>query len=197
MGSTGANIQRHLYHLAALLGSVGVGAGVNELPLVIANPVPYPTSCRLSLVKHWAWRDQLFSEFMKLKVIQTSFHQRLRDYRPVAIINACTGNVTHLVRDEIRKALKGKVIRPVIYKRVNIEERVNHKAYYVVRRDQRLEDELAANWPGQTEGSTPVPLIELDHPSSWNATIKEWHIVPDLPATRDLGRPLEADDPHP
>ncbi|WP_375766307.1 hypothetical protein NR798_32040 [Archangium gephyra] len=94
-GSTGRQIHDNRVPLANLIGAA-LGdryPAQSEFAVIICNPVPYPTSCRLKPLKNEAqeWRDFVYNEFMGLASICKDFRCRLRQYNPSVIINACTG----------------------------------------------------------------------------------------------------------
>ncbi|MBU8899567.1 hypothetical protein KRR26_28555 [Corallococcus sp. M34] len=90
-GDTGGAIHRQKDKLAFLLDQIPAERFAGKAPFILANPVPHPTSCRSAPLNDHL-RNRLM-EFALTEVhwITEGFHRRLRDYRPVVIINACTG----------------------------------------------------------------------------------------------------------
>lgn len=93
-GSTGSNIHSLRNRLTRLfqplLNQLRANATWDKIPLVIANPCPYPASC-LANTEDWAlFRDFVFSRMFPL-VAEDFTHQRLTKYQPLIILNACIG----------------------------------------------------------------------------------------------------------
>jgi hypothetical protein len=93
-GPTGSNIEGFRNRLTRLfqpmLNNLCANATWDKIPLVIANPCPYPASC-LANTKDWAlFRDFVFSRMFPL-VAGDFTRRRLTKYRPLIILNACTG----------------------------------------------------------------------------------------------------------
>ena len=93
-GPTGRNIEGLRNRLTrlfqTLIGQLRSSTTWEKLPLVIANPCPYPTSC-LANVDSWAlFRDFVFSRMFPL-VARDFTQRRLTKYRPLIVLNACTG----------------------------------------------------------------------------------------------------------
>ena len=142
-----------------------------EVPVIICNPVPYPTSCRLPLTnhrEHTKWRDEVFAGCIGHQPISQAFRNNLIRYQPMAIINACTGytgrTAKRHVRSEISAAFGGSIACPHRYARQSREPSP------LVARDHK-DKQVAALFPASSPN--PIVHIELPHPSDWGR-ITRW-----------------------
>ena len=89
-GATGNNIQRHFPEVlkCGLSPALCDGASV-----VIANPIPYQTSLVSISDEPRKWRpvrDAVWAALWNNRVVKAHFAERLRQYNPHVVINACT-----------------------------------------------------------------------------------------------------------
>lgn len=91
-GATGERIDARLVALGEVLkplvDRVCPDPQWSELPVVITNPCPYPTSCLASTTSWGSLRDLVFSRVFP--EVEAEFGRRLMHYNPLVIINACT-----------------------------------------------------------------------------------------------------------
>jgi hypothetical protein len=187
MGATGRRISSNLQNLARLIRALGLKG--TQIPVIIANAVPHPTSCRLraprggivsphqraTLNKFFQdWRDEVFKGFLPL--VRDDLHTRINSYKPDVVFNACTGTntLTPLVRRELVQSLD-KNLRPAVYVRRDRQNEVcSAKRYWVLERSAT--EEAAVKRQQELKPNGKKWMVEIIHPSSWTKTIREWRI---------------------
>lgn len=169
VGSTGQELHKSKDAIGRMLKAHGV-AGL-EVPVIICNPVPYPTSCRLPLTDHEDnanWRNDVFAGCIRHQAISQAFHAKLIRYRPIAVINACTGSYNKdctakwYVRSEISAAFGDCIARPHRYAR----SKGRSPLVFQEREDRQVADLFPAPAPNA------IVHIELPHPSDWGRITK-------------------------
>lgn len=172
-GSTGKNIHENKALLERLLRStLKIG---HRYPVVIANPVPYPTSCRVSTRRWGWWRDLVFRRLIHVSEIRRFFRQRLDFYNPALVINACTdgaGTCDFTVNPTpLGFSLSVGQCKPpspkIMVSRI-IESQLGN--VYVIK---YTKVEFAALGKAAPKAVTipagAVPIIDLPHPASWES----------------------------
>ena len=168
-GSTGELLHEARDTIGRMLKAYGIRG--RELPVIICNPVPYPTSCRLPLAghpEHGAWRNEVFAGCIAHPSIARAFRGRLLRYQPAAVINACTGyagkTAKKYVRSEISASFGAAIARPVRYARQS-----RGRSPLVAKAHRGIS--LGLLFPPPNPNA--IVHIELPHPSDWGR-ISQW-----------------------
>lgn len=91
-GTTGINLNFNRDALARMIHSVWPDQ-VKNVPVIVCNPCPYPSSCLASTSTWGQWRDMVFEVLFSHRPIRVDFDARLKAYKPKVILNACTDGV--------------------------------------------------------------------------------------------------------
>jgi hypothetical protein len=163
-GATGRQLHDQRDTIARMLKAYGIVG--EEIPVIICNPVPYPTSCRLPLngySRHRVWRNKVFRGCIQHPVIERAFRSRLQSYFPTVVINACTGDLgtspKRFVREQLSAALGTCIAAPDKYAQATR----GHSPLVPKAYDQSL----IKRWFGNPNANA-IAHIELPHPSSWH-----------------------------
>jgi hypothetical protein len=164
-GDTGVRLDRNVETIRSLVMEL---VGNLELPVIICNPVQFPTSCRVQPVPTW-WRNLVFKRMLLNDSIRDGFQKRLIEYDPFVIINACTSTAkppppidgletAHAAKSSTKKAIE-----------VFLKSKYGGKAYRRYFKWEEATFHLMKEQPkrGHVESNPEVFYLEFPHPSSW------------------------------